>query len=322
MKSLISIVIPLYNTEKYIEDCVRSVLKQDYSNIELIVINDGSTDNSQIIVESIIKEDIRVKLYNIDNNGVSNARNVGIDIAEGEFIIFIDADDYISPDYVSYMYKMAKESKSEFIISSKYFRDETDNQVEKEKVEIWSNEKCTEYLLYPKITVGCWNKMYNLSFLNEHNIRFQRDLFFGEGLRFITDVSQRASSVCVGNRKIYYYRLNEDSCTAVHDVRKAKASLNALDSIKSHLVLNKKSIEKALLCHYWLNNFLAVRFMKVEKLNAEENVYRNKCVKYIRYNVHHALFSKAKAKIRLTSLLVAIFPNLSATIFNRIKGQQ
>jgi len=323
MNPLISIVIPLYNTEKYIRDCIDSVLKQDYSNIELIVINDGSTDGSQRIVTEIIEKDSRVKLYNIANDGVSNARNVGIDSAIGEYIIFIDADDYISPDYISYMYDLAKKSKSDFIMSSKYFRDENDRQIDKEeeRFEVWTNEVCTEYLLYPKITVGCWNKMYKLSFLNENKIRFEKKLFFGEGLRFITDVSQRANSVCVGNRKIYYYRLNDDSCTAVHDVRKAKASLDALDSIKNNLVLKSKSIDKALLCHYWLNNFLAVRFMRVEKLTPEENNYRSECVKYIRCNVHHAMFSKAKLKIRLTSLLVAIFPNISATMFNKLKGQ-
>ncbi|HHI5045189.1 TPA: glycosyltransferase family 2 protein, partial [Vibrio parahaemolyticus] len=296
-------------------------LKQSYSNIEVIIINDGSDDNSQRIVEEIIKTDTKVKLYNIKNNGVSNARNIGLKHAEGEYVIFVDADDYISSDYVEYMYELAKKSDSDFIISSRYFKDENDLQTSTETFEVWDNEKCTEFLLYPKITVGCWNKMYRLDFLNRNNIRFQTELYFGEGLRFITDVSQRANSVCVGNRKVYYYRLNEESCTAVHNVGKAKASFVALDSIRSNLILNKNSINKALKCHYWINHFMAIRFMKVEKLSSDEKQYRNECIKYIRKNLHHAIFSNAKLKIRLTSLPVALFPNLSAKIFNRMKGQ-
>lgn len=322
MNPLISVVIPLYNTEKYIEDCVNSILEQEYENIEVIVVNDGSTDRSQSIVESLSRSDNRIKLLNIENNGVSNARNVGISIAEGDYIVFVDADDYISSDYISYMYELARENKSEFVLSLNYFKDNTDNQIESDCIEIWSNSKCTEHLLYPKITVGCWNKMYDLKFLRDNNIQFKKDLFFGEGLRFITDVSQRANSICVGRRKVYYYRLNEDSCTAVHDVSKAKASLNALDSIRENLILKNKGVETALLCHYWINHFLAVRFMRVEKLSNKDKKYRDNCIMYIRRNVHHALLSKAKLKIRLTSIFVAIFPNTSANIFNKIKGQQ
>jgi glycosyltransferase involved in cell wall biosynthesis len=321
MEPLITIIIPLYNTEKYIYDCVLSVIEQEYKNIEIIVINDGSTDNSVNKIKHFLVEDKRLKIIEIENAGVSNARNVGVNNANGTYIVFIDADDYITKDYISYMYNLASLSSSELIISLEYYKDINDTQVNKEIIEIWDRKKCTEYLLYPKITVGCWNKMYKLDFLKKNNIKFQKELFFGEGLRFITDVSQRVNNICVGNRKVYYYRLNNSSCTAVHDVRKAKASLNALNSIENNLLLKDKNVKKALLCHYWINNFLAIRFMKRNKLNYEQNVYRENCIKYIRKNIHHVLLSDTKIKIKVSSIIIIIFPNTFAKLYNMFKGQ-
>jgi glycosyltransferase involved in cell wall biosynthesis len=143
MEPLITIIIPLYNTEKYIYDCVLSVIEQEYKNIEIIVINDGSTDNSVNKIKHFLVEDKRLKIIEIENAGVSNARNVGVNNANGTYIVFIDADDYITKDYISYMYNLASLSSSELIISLEYYKDINDTQVNKEIIEIWDRKKCT-----------------------------------------------------------------------------------------------------------------------------------------------------------------------------------
>ncbi|WP_052132391.1 glycosyltransferase family 2 protein [Vibrio variabilis] len=321
MDKLVSVVVPVYNADKYIEMCANSVLSQDYENLELILVNDGSTDRSRLILEQLERKDTRVKIINIDNSGVSYARNIGIDNSNGEFIMFIDADDYISADCISYFYNAATKMNSKFVISKNHFSKPGDEQINDNEFVVWSSERCTEEFLYPKVTVGCWNKFYDLNFIKDNNIRFNTDLFFGEGLKFITDVSQRIDFACVGSRKVYTYRANDESCTAVHDVSKAKASFNALDKISDNLVVKTKSIYDALACHYWLNNFLAVRFMKVDKLNEDDKRYRRDCIIYLRRNVKDVLTSKARLKIKISSVFVWLFPESSARLFNKIKNQ-
>ncbi|EMK3380923.1 glycosyltransferase family 2 protein [Vibrio vulnificus] len=321
MKDLISVVIPLYNTEKYIKECVESVLDQDYERFELLVINDGSTDGSRKIVEHLALKDNRIKVINIDNNGVSNARNVGINNASGKYITFIDADDCISKDYLSYMHGICVKTKTKFAVSTNYSRYSNEVYTSKDHIEVWTSSKCTEVFLYPKMTVGCWNKIYDLDFLNKNNIRFKTNLFFGEGLRFITDVSQRVENVGVGKRKVYMYRANIDSCTAVHDVKKAKASFNSLDSIRDNLIIKSPAVLKALKCHYWLNHFLTIRYMKVDKLTKEEIFFRSQSVRYLRRNIKDVIFSKARLKIKISSLVVCVLPNASARLFNKLKNQ-
>jgi glycosyltransferase involved in cell wall biosynthesis len=321
MSELISIVIPVYNAEKYIKECVCSVLNQSYANLELILINDGSKDNSLEIIKTLSNEDSRIKIIDIDNNGVSNARNQGIFLASGKYIVFIDADDYITPDYISYMYNLTEVTKAQMVISTNYFNDENEKNVNNETIKTWSAEECTTNLLYPKVTVGCWNKMYDLDFIKNSRIKFRDDLFFGEGLKFITDVSQRVNKVGVGNRKVYTYRKNAESCTAVHDVSKAKASFNSLNAIRDDLKINSINVNKALNCHYWLNHFLAIRFMKLEKLNKEEIIYRNNSIKFLRKNISYILLSEARLKLKFASIVVALLPNFSANLFNKLKNQ-
>ena len=104
MKKLISIVLPIYNVENYIEKCMESVLNQTYKNIEIILVDGGSPDNCPIICDQYVKEDNRVKVVHKENGGLSDARNAGIKVANGDYITFIDSDDYVDKDYVEFLY--------------------------------------------------------------------------------------------------------------------------------------------------------------------------------------------------------------------------
>ena len=106
----ISIIIPIHNVEKYLKRCLDSVEKQIYTNLEIILINDGSTDNSLEIAEEYAKKDSRIKIYSEANHGLSAARNLGLKQVTGEYITFIDSDDYVSNDYVSYLYSLLEKN--------------------------------------------------------------------------------------------------------------------------------------------------------------------------------------------------------------------
>ena len=105
---LISVIVPVYNGQKYIDICVKSVLNQSYKNIELILVDDGSTDDSYKVLEKWKEEDSRVKVIKKENAGVSSARNAGIEAASGAFVTFIDVDDFIENDFLDYYYNMIK----------------------------------------------------------------------------------------------------------------------------------------------------------------------------------------------------------------------
>ena len=103
---LISVIIPIYNTQKYLKKCIDSVESQSYNNVEIILVNDGSTDSSEKIIQPYLQRYENIKYYKKENGGLSDARNFGIDIAQGKFITFIDSDDYISLEYIEYLHQI------------------------------------------------------------------------------------------------------------------------------------------------------------------------------------------------------------------------
>lgn len=125
--SVVSVIIPVYNNEKYVEKCIRSVMRQTHTELEIIVINDGSKDNSLNILNKLAEEDARIKLISQENSGVAAARNKGLDIASGEYLTFVDGDDYISLDYIENLYDFAQQKNLEMVICGLKFVDESGN---------------------------------------------------------------------------------------------------------------------------------------------------------------------------------------------------
>ena len=120
-KPLISIIIPAYNVGKYIEDCIISATRQTYKNLEIIVINDGSTDNTEKVIDEIAKLDNRIKVIKKLNTGVSDTRNIGINESKGDYLVFLDGDDYLAEDYVTYMLSLIESTGGEMCLSTDCF---------------------------------------------------------------------------------------------------------------------------------------------------------------------------------------------------------
>ena len=134
-KILISVILPVYNAEKYLDNSIKSILSQSYKNIELIIINDGSSDNSKKICEKYQKDDKRIRIINKSNKGVSAARNDGIKEAKGEYICFFDADDFLENDMIEKMVESAQANCSDIIISEYKYLYENTNKVELYKLK-------------------------------------------------------------------------------------------------------------------------------------------------------------------------------------------
>jgi glycosyltransferase involved in cell wall biosynthesis len=316
----VSIIVAVYNVERYIGDCIRSIIVQSYKNLEIILIDDGSTDDSGQICEQFTSIDNRVIVIHKKNGGVSSARNHGLNCATGDYVTFIDGDDFVAPDYIDYMIQVSSLTGADYVIVSKCFTSHSLKQIHEDNIRIWSSEMALLELLYPRITVGCWNKMYSRDLLTKYGIYFQTDLFIGEGLRFIIDVAQRANCIGVGDRKVYHYRTdNPDSCMTKKDVRKAICALEAIESVKENLLISSLEVKRALDFHIWLTNFLFVRFVVSTH---EKRLYMplyKKCKKHLRKGILVIIMSRTSFAVKLVSLMILVTPALVAVTFNKLK---
>lgn len=278
---LISVIIPVYNVEKYIKKCAMSLINQTYKNCEFIFINDGTKDSSIEIIKDI--NDERIKIINQENKGVSSARNKGIELANGEFIIFVDADDFVANDYVEYLYNLINSNKADFAYSTKLFQSKLDSQIENDNIKIVNGIQSTGILLSPDVVVGSYNKIYRKNVIDSNKLRFRTDLFYGEGLNFIIRMSIVSKKVAVGERKILYYRKNNmSSATTKYNNEKYHNGLKSLEIIKNLVDLNDNFVYSMYTLHITTFYLGAItQMIENKKKNEYKNDYKEwkKCIK-------------------------------------------
>lgn len=324
-KPLISIVVPVYNGECYLKECIESIIKQDYKNIEIIIVDDGSKDKSLKISKELATKDKRIKVIHQENSGVSVARNNGIDSCVGEYICFIDVDDYISEDYISYFYNLIVENNAEIALTPmpRRFNEETKNIIVEEKedkVEIWSGVKAATQMLYYNVVIAPWNKLISVDLIRKNKLSFNPNLSFGEGFNFSVDCFQRAKRVAVGHRKVYHYRVdNPNSVMTKFSLKLVNGSIEAQETIKSNLV--KKTPELLHACKYanWhthcdcLNTIIGSHNIKQYR---EE--YK-KVKKVCKRDALCSLTSPISIKEKIKGILYFISPLLTAKIINHFR---
>ena len=211
MNKLLSIIIPVYNGEKYIEKCLDSVLSQTYSNIEVIIINDGSTDNSYQILQEYAKQDNRIFLLNQENAGSSLTRNTGIKYSKGEYITFVDVDDYLEIDaYEKVMNKLQDDIDIAcFSVSCDYTKENYSiNKILKSG--IFSKDEAVIELFNKDIFNALWNKVYKVSLIKNKDY-FPHEFNQGEDLIFNCKVFKQANKILLMNDIFYHYIYQENA---------------------------------------------------------------------------------------------------------------
>jgi glycosyltransferase involved in cell wall biosynthesis len=210
---LISIIIPVYNTDEYIKKCLMSVIRQTYKNLEIIIINDGSEDNSLSICEDIAEEDPRISIYSQKNGGASSARNHGIDIAKGKYIYFIDSDDYIIPTCIeSLVSVLAKYPLVNIVQSgvtgwSKHDIYNKRNLVEYSCNKKWIKKTMLNHKLFPFTP---WNKLIRLDFIRNHHLRFLEGIKY-EDVLWNYHMAKYVYSIAFYFDKTYIYNYDNRS---------------------------------------------------------------------------------------------------------------
>lgn len=206
-KDLISIIVPVYNAEKTIQKCVNSIIKQTYSNIEIILINDGSEDNSLLICKELSLNNKNINVIDSINKGVSSARNIGIENATGKYVMFVDSDDYVDSKWCESLYSIV--GKNKFCVCNIYCVDYLTNNI---YVENNINEKIKKlkinefYEVYKlKLLNQPYNKIYEKEIIDKYNIRFDENLSLGEDLLFNLDYLQQCNEIEIVNDRTYFY---------------------------------------------------------------------------------------------------------------------
>lgn len=187
MTSKVSVIVPIYNKEFYLKRCISSIVHQSYHNLQIILVDDGSTDSSRDICRYYQTQDFRIEVIEQENLGVSIARNRGIEQAKGEYVIFVDADDYIDSDYIMQLVNVQKKYPDYLIVCSV-----NDNKqlpfpsYDKEKNKWEIKDDLAEVLANGFIS-SIWNKLFRLNLIKKHNIKFNEKINFGEDGLFCLD---------------------------------------------------------------------------------------------------------------------------------------
>lgn len=211
----ISIIVPIYNAENYLDKCIESLLNQTKKEIEIILINDGSTDNSEKIIKSY--KDKRIKYFKNENQGIGKTRNFGIEKAKGKYLMFVDSDDYIDKNMAKLMFDKAFSNSLDMVVCDYYKVINNENIEEKLPSFKPTTLKNSPNLLYD-INLSPWNKIYKTSLVKDNNIRFIEDLKY-EDAPFVIETLDKANKIGKVNKCLNYYVIHGNSETTVRDKR-------------------------------------------------------------------------------------------------------
>ncbi|MEG2204628.1 MAG: glycosyltransferase [Oscillospiraceae bacterium] len=216
---LVSVIIPIYNAAPYLARCLESVRRQRYQNLEIILANDGSSDVSLPICEMYARADGRILVIDKENGGVSETRNFAIDVAKGEYIQFVDSDDWLDENATRLLVERAEETQSDLVIAH-YCR------VDKDKIGVYgflnetgvlSQEAFARQLMEEPASFYygvMWNKLYRSELIHRHRIRCSEELVWSEDFLFNLEYIRYAQRFCALQTPIYYYYKNDTSITA------------------------------------------------------------------------------------------------------------
>lgn len=215
----ISVIVPVYNVEKYIEKCLNSLVNQTLKDIEIIVVNDGSPDNSQKIIDKYEKKYSNVKSYIKKNGGISDARNYGLKYAHGEYISFVDSDDYVDLTMMEKLYNKAIQDSYDIVECNLHIVDDKDRLIKDVRhtlpSDILNDQQKKKYMI--NMYTSVWNKIYKKS-LFDNEVRFKKGVWF-EDVEFLYKLISFVGTIGFVNENLYYYVQRKGSITKTFDDR-------------------------------------------------------------------------------------------------------
>lgn len=240
----ISILIPVYNTEKYLKKCLDSVINQTLQDIEIIIVNDGSKDNSQEIIEEYAKKDKRIKYFVQENAGLGATRNKGIELSTGEYIAFLDSDDWVELNCYEEMYNSAISNNSDLVIVDYYIDHEKKSFKYKNEYKFNQKEKYLKDVLLRNVSGFSWNKLYKKEIIDKNKMKFpiRGELENIEDQYFTTRFVYLSNNISFVNKPLIHYIIRNSSIVNTYQNGLLEDGL-ALYNANKDLFKNTKYIE-------------------------------------------------------------------------------
>lgn len=324
---ILSVILPIYNAEKYLDRCIRSIMSINIANIEILLINDGSEDNSIGICKKLSEEDSRIKLFNNENLGVSAARNFGIKRASGRYIMFVDSDDYIEGEKVLTLLKRIEEDTDVLLFG--YIRENQVSQQVVEEVEVTKIinksdlKRKMEDNSYLNSFGFVWNKIYRLDVIKRYNIFFEESFSEREDLMFNLEFFDKANNIVESNLCIYHYIQYEDSLS------KRKVGKEAIEQLSSKL---ENDFKRNSLCSSKIKNSIMASVLSdyiIIDILSDKQKYKDmkkdfkeilKYDKYVIDNKFHNLYSRIfQRAFKKRNILLLFFYYKASLVKKKIK---
>ena len=305
----ISVIVPVYNTELYLEECLESLIRQSLTDIEIILVNDGSTDKSATICQLYAKKDKRIKYIEIENAGVSNARNIGIKNATSEWITFVDSDDWVSQDYCKILASYINDkvgviigrtvSVENNIVFDDFFKG-------KDKQYFTTNEE--KNILYtsiindsPKIRkyphlATCSAKLFRKRILDNNNIKYCDDLKYYEDALFNMEVISSSQSVTIVSDIVYYYRMHNSSSTRLY----SKDIIDYYQKAYKKLIVFASNINLQIQNDFYCFNIKNLNTILVNYFRTIDN-FKEQCI-FVKMVCHQKIFYDAIKNVSIKTI--------------------
>ena len=300
---LISVILPVYNCEKWVERCIKSILNQTYKNIQLIIINDGSTDNSLEICKKY--ENDKIIIINKENSGVSETRNIGLEKAEGKYIFFIDADDYIKDDCIENMYKKAKEYDADVVkCDNEQFNDK--GTIKKDKLfnniylyDMQDNNSKNQ-ILNEMVETYKYNNVWGELILTEKakKIKFDKNLAMGEDFLYNYDLYNTCDKILVIPDEYYCYYLNKSGMNFNESMSKIKRKIEDTIYFYKKILENSHGIKE----YKILQNFIKELVLHIVMIANNKEMSKKDKKQYLQNILNNDIFKTVNKKVKLEDI--------------------
>ena len=276
----LSIIVPVYGVEKYIDKCLNSLVKQSLKEIEIIVVNDGTKDNSQKIIDKYVKKyPDKIKSYIKENGGQGSARNYGLKKATGEYIGYVDSDDFVEKDMYKKLYNKAKENNYDIVVCGNY---NVSEDYQNKNIDTFINNYNTdlENIFFGKMAV--WNKIYKRDILIKNKLEFKEKVWY-EDLAFTLKAIMNSNTFAFIDEPLYDYLIREGSTMNNSNVKRNLEILEAFNDILSYIQHNKKEEYFSKIEFLAIDHIYISAIVRVLKAEADDKVKRETINKLIDY---------------------------------------
>ncbi|MEQ6389256.1 glycosyltransferase family 2 protein [Bacillaceae bacterium S4-13-58] len=312
----ISIIVPVYNVEDYLTECIESILKQTYSNIEILLINDGSTDGSPSICDKYASLDNRVKVYHKENAGVSSARNFGLRNASGDYVGFIDSDDWISPKMYETMINCLEFEEAEMCIFTKYIRGKTELSISNIKTLNLNKQEAMMSILNYNFPTSLWTSLYKRSCLD--GLYLNEEIHHLEDFEYQFRVLSSINKVAICHEAFYNYRLRSGSANSSGFNKKVISCFKVLPTVENYIKKNDTLDRKYIAATSSRLTLTVSAFLA--KSNLKDKKIERQLKKNARVSWFDTLQTKVPYKKKILIVLLAISYNVYANPYRLIKN--